>query len=244
MGQTPSIPTTEQPSLILTFPQELFAIIMSFKDQSFELVLATTCKILYERYELYYEKQTVVVLYDPKNEFSSYANTIKALQLRNGWIRLKFTTILDSQSSNCPVKILCLNGLLQVPKELNCACIDALIISLSREKFMLTTISFIGEFSNLKSLRLEYTILNNDGISMVSKLSLLEFISLYICEMANGHLLKIFERHTTLKEIQLLWCNFPYATSIKLPSQLKRFEIEHPNAVVLDASLCTQLEYL
>ena len=163
---------------------------MSFKDKSFELALAKTCKMLYERYELYYEKKTAVVLYDPQDKFSYYANSIKALHnymSRNGWVRLKFTPILDSQSSNCPVKILCLNGALKVPKELNCACIDALIVSSFEEKFM-PTISFVENFSNLKSLSLEYVILNDDIISMLSKLSLLEFISLYHCKMANGHL--------------------------------------------------------
>ena len=153
-----------------------------------------------------------------------YDNSIKALQLRNGWVRLKFTPILDSQSSNCPVKILCLNGALKVPKKLNCACIDALIVSSFEEKFM-PTISFVENFSNLKSLSLEYVILNDDIISMVSKLSLLEFISLYHCKMANGHLPKIFENCTTLQEIQLLYCNFSDETSIKLPSQLKRFKM-------------------
>ena len=44
---------------------------MSFKDKSFELALAKTCKTLYERYELYYEKQTAIVLYDPQDKFYS-----------------------------------------------------------------------------------------------------------------------------------------------------------------------------
>ena len=93
---------------------------MSFKDKSFELALAMTCKMLYERYELYYEKKTAVILYDPRDNLFSYANSIKALHnhmSQHGWVRLKFTPILDSQSSNCPVKILCLNGEFKVPKE-------------------------------------------------------------------------------------------------------------------------------
>ena len=99
MGQKPY-----QPSLILTFPQKLIVIIMSFKDKSFELALATTCKILYERYELYYEKQTVIVLYNPQDKFSKHAKTIKVLQLRNGWLRLKFALILNLQNSDCSRK--------------------------------------------------------------------------------------------------------------------------------------------
>ena len=75
-----------------------------------------TCRMLYKRYELYYEKQTAVVLYDPRDRFYDYNDNIKALHNymnRHGWIRFKFTPILDLQSSNCPIKILCLNGELQ-----------------------------------------------------------------------------------------------------------------------------------
>ena len=62
--------------------------------------------------------------------------------------------------------------------------------------------------------------------------------------MVNSHLSKLLEGHTTLKEIQMSWCNFSDATSIKLPSQMKRFEIHHNNVFELDASNCTQLESL
>ena len=54
MGQKPSVQKPYHPPLILTFPWELIAIIMSFMDKHFELAFATTCKTLYERYELYY----------------------------------------------------------------------------------------------------------------------------------------------------------------------------------------------
>ena len=105
-------------------------------------------------------------------------------------------------------------------------------------------VSFCGEFSNLKFLSLQSVTLNDDQISMVSKLSLLEFIFLHKCKMVNGHLFKLLEGHTTIKEIQLWHCKFSDAISIKFPSQMKRFIIEHNNVFELDASDCTQLEYL
>ena len=131
-----------------------------------------------------------------------------------------------------------------VPKELNCTCIDALIIVSFFQRELMPTISFVEKFSNLKSLKLEYIILNSDGISMVSKLSLLEFISLNHCKMVNSHL-KIFENCTTLQEIQLLYCDFSDKTSIKPPSQMKRFEIQaHHSFKAADTSDCTQLQHL
>ena len=128
-----------------------------------------------------------------------------------------------------------------MPKELDYACIDALIVS--SPKFM-PTISFNEKFSNLKSLSFNNVTFNDDRISMHSKLSLLEFISLEKCRLTNDHLSKLFEDCTTLKEIQLKNCKISGATFIKLPSQMKRFEIQHNDVFKLDASDCTQLESL
>jgi len=250
MGQNPSTSITEKPAyippLILTFTQELIATIMLFKYKRLELKLARTCKTLYERYELYYENKTVIALYDSQNRFYDYDGNIKALHhrmSRHGWVRFKLSPILDLQSSNCPAKNLCLNRALNVPKMLNCACIDALIISPFKGKFM-PTISFVESFSNLKCLTLKFFILDNDRMSIVSKLSLLECIYLYECEMTND-LPKIFENYTTLQEIHIVSCNYSKETPIKLLSQLKRFRIvDHFSDIIVNASDCTQLESL
>ena len=115
-----------------------------------------------------------------------------------------------------------------LPNGLDCASVNALMIDCySEEAFSQQNVSFFGKFSNLTSLRFNNTTFNDTEISMVSTLSLLEFISLYECKMGNGHLPKIFEGCTSLQEIQLLWCNFSDKTPIKPPSQVKRFEIEH-----------------
>ena len=141
--------------------------------------------------------------------FFYYNSSIKALQLRNGWLRLKLTSIWDSQSSNCPIKILYLDGELKMPKELDYASFNALVIipRFARSLSQLS-VSSLENFSNLRSLRLNSLSFNNDMMSMVSKLSLLEFISLYKCRVANDLLLKIFESCTILQEFRLIFCNY------------------------------------
>jgi hypothetical protein len=253
MGQIFPFRRTYHPSLILTFPQELIAV-LSNKDKNFELTLAKTCKTLYWYYEQYYEKKTAVVLRDPQSEHSDYSQSIKEFQLHHGWLRLKFASIWDSQSSNCPVKILCLKKKSKMPKELDCRCIDAFVMTFiephrpSPPANEVLNASFAEKFAKLKSLTLDFTILGDDEISMISEFSLLGFISLQCCTMTIGHL-KIFEKCTTLQEIQLLFCHYSDAVSIKLPSQLKRFKIQYSgirfhDLIELDASNCAQLECL
>jgi hypothetical protein len=170
----------------------LVAFVISNKDKSFELTLAKTCKTLYGRYEQHDKEKTAVVLYDPKSLYLDYAENIKALQLF-GWLRLKFASIRNSQNSNCPVKMLCLNQDFDVPKELDCMCVNSLTILSSLERDFTSTISFVEKFSNLKSLSFISATFNNDVIvSIVPKLSFLGFISLDHCKMASSHL-KIFE---------------------------------------------------
>jgi hypothetical protein len=149
MSQTFSAQRTYRPPLMLTIPRELVGI--------FELTLAKTCKALYDRYEQYYENRTAVVLYDPQHEFSCYDENTKEFRLCHGWLHLKFALILDSQISNCPIKILCLNGKLKAPENLDCVCVNSFII---RHFFveLIPTISLIGKFLNLKSPNLERVI--------------------------------------------------------------------------------------
>jgi hypothetical protein len=214
---------------------------MSIEDKNFELTLAETCKTLYERYEQHYKEKTAVLLHNPWSKFNS-DHCIKALRLFYGWLRLKLASIRDSESSNCPIKIVCLNGELKVPKNLDCVYINPLIISSYFE--LMRSISNIEKFSNLKSLSLISATLNNDVIVLiVPRLSFLEFISLNTCEMANGHS-KIFENCIALQEIQLIFCKFSDAAPIKLPSQLKGLKIDDDDLYRLDTSECIQLESL
>ena len=75
--------------------------------------------------------------------------------------------IRDRHSSDCSIKVLCLNEAFKMPQKVNCASIDTLIVSFFKEKLM-PTISFAENFTNLKSLRLEYVILSDDGTNSVS----------------------------------------------------------------------------
>jgi hypothetical protein len=113
MDQTPFTP------LILTFPLELLFIISLLANEHSKLTLVKTCKALHDRYKQYYEDRTAVVLCNP-HEFYEYKDLIKAHKFHNGRLRLKFVLTLDSQISNCPAKILWLNGELEVPENLDC----------------------------------------------------------------------------------------------------------------------------
>jgi hypothetical protein len=100
----------------------------------FEMTFAKTCKMLYGGYKQYYEKRIAVVLCDPHHKFS-YAENIKVFQLY-GWLHLEFVSILDSQSSNCPVNPFYLKDEPKVPKESDYVCVSSPIILslLSRDK--------------------------------------------------------------------------------------------------------------
>jgi hypothetical protein len=267
--QNPLITTEQKYSTllpILEIEKGLFLYIASFMDKHSELALAKTRKTLYTRYEKHYKGKTAVVLYDPQSKDPDYARNIKALQLHHGWPRLKYASISDSQISNCPVKILYLNGELKAPEKLDCVCVNSLIFPSLRE-FELN-ISFVEKFPNLQSLLLNQVILNDNGISTISKLSL-KFICLVNCDMTFNHLVGILKNCITLQEIQLVWCNylnrdhlqvfFDARTSPKkeiklstcldiiplnLPSQLKRFNLQGHDCYKLNATKCTQLESL
>jgi hypothetical protein len=228
-----SVQETYITPLLLTFPEELIG--------SFELILAKTCKTLYERYEQYYKMRTAVILYDPHNELPHTQN-IKALQSHHRWLRLKFDSTWNSQTNSCPIKYLCLYGAIGAPEKLDLGCVTSLMIGSSSVKELMPTIPIIKKFTNLGSLSLDNVILCSNGISMLSKLSL-KFIYLKRCNI-DGHLQEIFENYTALQEIQLLSCNHSALLSIKLYSQLKRFKIEDDGLREVDASMCIQLESL
>ena len=142
------------------------------------------------------------------------------------------------------VKALHLLKSFKLPDGLNCASLNALIMTYPYETKIELNI-FLENFSNLKSFSLCGITINNDIVSMISKLHLLEFISLYHCKWTNDQLEKILKDCTNLQEILLLQCHYSMEISIKLPPQLKRFEIQYSTSrIEIDASLCTQLSCL
>ena len=222
-------------------------------DVESQFALAHTCTVLYKYHEKQCKEQIFTLLCDPQYNTSFILNYIKAVERRMsqpGWIYMKVAlkiAQLNAQNSyEYPIKALCLYKMSNLPNVLDSTSVNALMLMnfYSKQAFSQQNVSFFGKFSNLTSLKFNDTTFDGDEISMVSKLSLLELISLYACKMGNGHLPKIFEGCTSLQEIQLSFCKFSDNTPIKPPSQVKRLKIEIDNVFELDVSDCTKLEHL
>jgi hypothetical protein len=216
--------------LTLTFPQQLIEL---FKPE-----LAQTCKTLYECYEQFYKEKTAVVLYDPKSKYINYAKSIESLRLRHRCLHLKFVSISDSASSNCPVKIVCLNQDFDVSKEVDCLCANALIAHSSMPRHGELNASF-DMFTNLSSLSLCHVIFGNNAFSIICSLSSIKFIQLKLCKI-HSHLVE----KCTIPQIQLEFCEFLDPASMKLPSSLEIFKIASLDSYKVNASDCTQLKSL
>jgi len=133
----------------------------------------------------------------------------------------------------------------KLPDGLNFTGLNALIMTTCPYETKIEPNIFFENFYNLKSFSLCGITINDDMVSMISKLHLLEFISLYHCIWTIDQLEKILKDCTNLQEILLLQCNCSNVVSIELPPQLKRFELQGSlSNITVDASLCTQLSYL
>jgi hypothetical protein len=247
MGQQPSIPITSlQNPLILTFSEELFTLIALFMDTESQLALAHTCRIAYAYHEKQYREETVAFLC----ELPSNAHCISPFERwlsETGWatvkIVLKGISTVSQEKDGHPIRALCLEESVQVPNELKCESINALVVeSPSKTSFTSLSISFLKKFPNLKILRLVGIIINKNIVSVISKISLLKVISLNHCAIPSYHLSKIFETCTTLEEIELIYNHG--VTSIMFPSQVKRLHIMDFRSMQIDLSRCTQLQSL
>jgi hypothetical protein len=249
MGQLRSkLIAKKQSSLhILTFPEELFTFIAPFLDSESQLALAHTCTKIYG----YHKKkcrEIVVLLHGLQNSllFRSEHRKVLARWLgETGWAAMKVIPTevsIDSQNNNSHLlRTLCLNSSFQLPNGLNCKSIDILI--LEHSLYSLLTISFWEKFPNLKIVSLTNIIFNENIISALSMLSLLEIISLNLCIMSDDCLSKIFKTCTTLKEIELY--SAKHATPIIFPPQVTRLCIANYDASMeIDLSRCIQLRSL
>jgi hypothetical protein len=154
---------------IFTIPQELIvaiallkesAAITPFKGQSSELLIARTCKHLYELYKQYHEGRTALVLCHPRDERSIYSDHLESLYRHRNpdlWLRTKFISISDYEGDNYPVKILCLNQMFDLPDRLNYKSFDALIMIFYHHVLRKFTadIFFFEKFTNLTSITLK-----------------------------------------------------------------------------------------
>jgi hypothetical protein len=175
MAQQPSAPpsplTIEQQTLstpILTFPWELIALIMSFKDHNFEIAVATTCKTLYECYKKYYVDKMALMLYDSRGNVFLYRIGIRIFNSFTSFhqLRREFISIMNIQSNihlseKFPkLKLLGLNH-----------------ISLSNIE------SIFPKLTSLRFIHLSYCTMTEDHFSeMLSNCIHLEAIGLRSCE--------------------------------------------------------------
>jgi Leucine-rich repeat (LRR) protein len=137
-----------------------------------------------------------------------------------------------------------LKTLFELPIGLDCASLNGLIVEFSTEENFKLIVSFLKKLSNLKSLILDFAIINDDTVSILSRLPSLKSLFLLCCKMTKYHLSKIFEDCTILEETRLYFKRSE-VKSIKLPAQLINFRVFYPNSeVALDLSLCSQLRRL
>lgn len=245
---SPDIPPTKRQIVltpILALSQELIFAVTSFKEKGFELAIAMTCKLLYDRYEQYYEEQTAVVLYNSQDNVLHNNSSIKALQHRNDWIRFKFIPTSNFQRNSPPIKALCLSKELKVPENLNCEDLNALIVASSSPTKFTANIHFFGRFPNLKSLELKSFYFGKHIVSIFSKIILLEFIYLSFCDATECDPSKMFANCLSLQEIHLTGFKYRYEVPLSLPAPLKRLEMQKCHEPFeVDASRCIQLKSL
>jgi hypothetical protein len=261
MGQQTSMSITNQqiPPLILTIHKDLFAIIALFMDIESQLALAHTCKEVYAYHKEKCRVKILAFLYSPLIDSHSEDQYYKIHERwlnKTGWAAVKVILkkiSADSQSNNSyPIRALCLNEPAGFPNELNYENINALTLKstvcrcpdLTRLS-TLASLSFLRKFSNLKILRLLTTSIDDNMVSVISKLLLLKILSLNNCDITYDRLSNIFETCTTVEEIELSHPDSSDTTSIMFPPQVKRLRIGNfRRAMQVDLSRCIQLQSL
>jgi hypothetical protein len=251
MDQQPSKLINNQPisPLILTIPKELLTMIASFMNTKSQLALAHTCKTMYCYHKEKCKEEIITFLCCPPIDinFECYYKVLKHWLSEPGWAAVKpiFKRIsTDSQSNDsCLIRALYLYNSLQFPSKLKCENINALMLNFfPRVSSTSLSISFLEKFPNLKMLWLSNVIINENIVSALSTLSLLNIITLDQCEITDDYLSKIFESCTTLEEIELHYIFFKMP--IMFPPQVKRLRMEGHYPMQIDLSRCTQLRSL
>jgi hypothetical protein len=249
MGQQPSILITNQQSFfhILTLPEDMFALIVSFMDSESQLALAYTCKIVYTYHKKQCKKEIVAFLC-LHSEYQ-YRKILERWLNKPGWAAVKVILkkiSTDSLKNNSyPIRALFLDKSSYFPIELKCESINAFIFeSTIWASSTLLSLSFLRRISNLKILRLITIFISENTVSVLSEFPLLKVISLDHCEITYDHLSKIFETCTTLEEIELYFSIPQDVMSIMFPPQMKRLHIMDLCDMQIDLSCCTQLQSL
>jgi hypothetical protein len=220
-------------------------------DTGPQLALAHTCKKIYNYHRKQYREEIVAFLCSNRNSNCQCYKILERWLNETGWTPVKVILkeiSMNFQSNNSySIKAFHWDWLLQFPNELNYENINALIIEsffLALLPTLLNNASFMEKFSNLKMVRLPNIIIDENIVSVLSKLFFLKVISLNYCEITDDHLSKIFKVCTVLEEIELL-TNGSYARPIMLPPQAKILYIEGLYSFVqIDLSRCTQFRSL
>jgi hypothetical protein len=252
MGQQFFMPIINQQISLLTLTtlKELFTLIALFMDTESQLALAHTCKKVYTCHKEQCKEEIIAFLCDLPNDIPFYHQSCKVFERwlsETGWaavkVILKKVSTDSLSNSSYPIKALYFDISLQFPNELKCENINTLIlISSLWTSSTLESLSFFENLPNLKILQLISTFINDNMVSVISKLSFLKAISLKDCKITDN-LSKMFEACTTLEEIELLTCFS--ATSIVLSPQVKMLYIEGCiQSMKIDLSRCTQLQSL
>jgi hypothetical protein len=175
---------------------------------------------------------------------------LESFLLLSGWYHHMYCKTSCFQVHNCRIKCLYMSEASHIPYGLNCAIVEALIIAHDPKQKSKTDASFFGTFSSLRSLMLE-CIDTSGVISMTSKLTLLKLLYLDATIVNYDSLSKMIENHTALEAIYLKDCRCDVkemggakAVILKLPSQLKMFQMWSETLLVLDLSPCTELKSL
>jgi hypothetical protein len=196
--------------------------------------------MLYGYYELHYMEKTAIVLCSLRRKYSYFDNDIELLKLLNGCLRLKFSSIRNSESSGYPVKVVYLNQDFDMPKELDYLCANTLIMVPSKLRHRMELTASLEMATKLKLFGLCNVLFNYDAFSIISSLSLTGFIQLESCKVDNY----LFEKCTMPQKIQLINCKFSDPRLIRLPLSLEIFKISPQEPYKVDASDCIKLKSL
>jgi len=234
------------PPYILTINRDEFVrIMLLINEEKSQIALALTCRKLYS-----YCQNIIVTMILPSPRYRSrlnlnYFRFIKAHLNPHGWLRLNYTTAseLQLQREDPPIQFLCLGQELELPNDLDCAHVYAMIIRFFSGEILNSSIYF-PIFANLETFVLENVPFNDNMAPIFSSLTSVKFIILHGCNLTQNGLSAMFTECTTLIALLLILCKHSNGTTLKPPTQLKLLKIfGGPNlpAIDVDASNCTQL---
>jgi len=239
------------PILLITI-KDMFILVTLDMNTKTHRALALICRKLLTFYNDCVTDQDYTLLCDlqfDRNLISKYMEALRRnWSCQINWNRTKANIKMGcvSEMDNCIyplIRGLCLKEPFTLPKNLNYAAIDDITLQFLDDKGITPSISFLEKFPNLKSLRLENATFNDALLLTISERSL-HSLSLNACTMAD-YVPKMVETCITIKDFQLLYCNYNRKTITKLHPQCERFiTMTDAKHEPIDLSDCIQLSHL